>query len=131
MSEPKWPMVLTAIFLLGMIELWGRVPPAKGAPGWESVLGADIALSGSGALNVAAVPSTDIVSSGPAGWALVAWARIRVSTSYGVSLTRTPVIPLRCHSPARNSGRLLRFPMTLDDGLMRAASQRCTSRRPS
>ena len=46
-------------------------------------------------------------------------------------LTRRLAIPLFCQFPARNSGLLLRLPITFDDGLMRGASQRRTSLRPS
>ena len=46
-------------------------------------------------------------------------------------LTRRLAIPLFCQVPARNSGLLLKLPITLDDGLMSEASQRRISLRPS
>ena len=46
-------------------------------------------------------------------------------------LTRRLAIPLFCQFPARNSGLLLRLPITFDDGRIREASQRRTSSRPS
>ena len=63
---------------------------------------------------------------------IVAGWRHRASFLLGRStLTRRLAIPFFCQVPLRNSGLLLRLPITFDDGLMSEASQRRTSFLPS
>ena len=61
----------------------------------------------------------------------LSYVLVNLSLSGSSMVTLTLEIPFFCQSPLRNSCLLLRFPMTLEEGLMLPAFQGCTSVRPS